>query len=154
ELKYRVDFVYVDGDVSGETQEKYWKHFNRDVYHEQEKFIDRDKAMQRAVAEIVQPDDPPETKLRKIYARVQRINNETYEPRKTEQELKRREPHHNVEEVWTAGSGTASQLNYLFVALARAAGLQADRVLVATRDEYFFDERLMNSRMLNSDLVL
>jgi hypothetical protein len=120
-----------------------------------EKFVDRRKAMERAVAEIVQPGDSPETKLRKIYARVQGMNNETFERKKTEEELKRahKEEARNVEDVWARNSGTAAQLNYLFVALARAAGVPASIALVGTRDEYFFDPRVMNAAQLNSNIV-
>jgi hypothetical protein len=155
-LKYRVDFIYAADARLGENPDSYWKTIGKNAFHEVEKFVDRRKAMERAVAEIVQADDSPETKLRKIYARVQRMNNESYEREKTEEELKRthNEEARNVEDVWARGSGNASQLNYLFIALARAAGVQASSALVATRDEYFFDPRIMNSRQLNSDLVV
>lgn len=155
-LKYRVDFIYSDEEVATKDPDVYWKHVGKDAFHTVEKFVDRRKAMERAVAEIVQPDDSPETKLRKIYARVQRMNNETYEREKTQEELKRThdEDARNVEDVWARGSGTASQLNHLFIALARAAGVQASSVLVATRDEYFFDIRAMNARQLNSNLIV
>ena len=156
ELKYRVDFIYYDDEHSSKDPASYWKLVGKDAFHDVEKFVDRRKAMERAVAEIVQPEDSPETKLRKIYARVQRMNNETYEREKTEEELKRarKEEAHNVEDVWAHGSGTASQLNYLFIALARAAGVQASIALVATRDQYFFNASLMNSGQLNSNLVI
>jgi len=41
--------------------------------------------MEQAVAEIVSASDSPETKLQKIYARVQRVRNTSYEQEKTEQ---------------------------------------------------------------------
>jgi hypothetical protein len=154
ELKYRVDFIYFDADRYGEQPAGYWKRIDKTALHDVEKFVDRRKAMELAVAQIVQPGDSPETKLRKIYARMQRIRNESYEPPKSEQELKRQEESHNVEDVWTRGSGSASQLNYLFIALARAAGVPATSALVATRDTYFFDPQMMNARQLNSNLVI
>lgn len=155
-LKYRVDFIYSDEDTFAKDADSYWKRVAKDSFHDVEKFIGRRKAMERAVAEIVQPDDSPETKLRKIYARVQRMNNETYEREKTEEEIKRahRDDVHNVEDVWARGSGSAAQLNYLFTALARAAGMQATIALIATRDQYIFDARVMNAYQLNSNLVI
>src|SRR5262249_9429450 len=87
ELKYRVDFIYYDQDRFSEKADDYWKRIGKDEFREIEKFVDRKKVMERAVAEIVDPGDSPETKLRKIYARLQRIHNETYEPDKTEEEL-------------------------------------------------------------------
>jgi hypothetical protein len=156
ELKYRVDFIYVDNAHASKEPESFWKAIGKEELHNVERFVDRRKAMERAVAGIVQADDSPETKLRKIYARVQRMTNETYERKKTEEELKRaqKEEAHNVEDVWARGSGTASQLNYLFIGLARAAGVQASSALVGTRDEYFFNPRLMNPNQLNSNFVI
>ena len=156
ELKYRVDFIYLADNIVDKSPDDFWKRFGKTAFHDAEKFVDRRKAMERAVAQVVQPDDSPEVKLRKIYARVQGIRNESFERAKTEEELKRdrQDAARNVEDVWIRGSGTASQVNYLFVALARAAGLQASTAMVSTRNEYFFDQRLMNARQLNSDLVI
>jgi hypothetical protein len=112
--------------------------------------------MVQAVAQITQPTDPPETRMRKIYARVQQLRNTTFEREKSEEELKRAHETtaKSVEDVWSRGAGSASDLTQLFVALARAAGLRADLALVATRDRYFFNLRGMNSRQLNSNLVI
>ena len=92
---------------------------------------------------IVLPGDSPEEKLRKIYARVQRMRNYTYERQKSEEEVQRerRERVSSVEDVWKHSAGTRYQLNWLFLALARAAGLAADPVLGSARDEYVFDAR-------------
>lgn len=156
ELKYRIDFIYVDDGSIDDKPDAYWKRVGKKDWKVVEKFIDRRKVMERAVAEIVAPGDSPETKLRKIYARLERIHNESYEPEKTDEEIKRakKEESHNVEDVWTRSSGNASQLNYLFIALARAAGLEANSVALATRDRYFFDPKMMNARQLNSHVVL
>jgi hypothetical protein len=154
ELKYRVDFIYFDEGQYVKEAAAYWKRFAKERFRQVEKFVDRKKAMERAVAEIIQPDDSPETRLRKIYTRVQRIRNESYERPKTEEERKRDDEARNVEEVWTRGSGIDSQINYLFIALARAAGLQASSALCATRNQYFFDSRLMNDHQLNSNIVI
>lgn len=156
ELKYRVDFIYFDDAHFSKEPDTYWKLIGKDAFRDVEKFVDHRKAMERAVAEIVQPDDSPEARLRKIYARVQRMNNESYERKKTEEELKRaqKEEARSVEDVWARNSGTASQLNYMFIALARAAGVQASSALVGTRDEYFFNPGQMNAGQLNSNIVI
>jgi hypothetical protein len=156
QLKYRVDFVYFDQSAVSEEPVKFWKAIDKDQFHRVEKFTDRRKAMEHAVAEIVQPGDSPETKLRKLYTRVQRLRNTSYEPPQTEEEFKRTHPGgelHNVEDVLTRGWGSAGQLNQLFTALASAAGLQASLVLVPTRNEYFFERAFMNERQLNSNVV-
>jgi hypothetical protein len=157
ELKYRVDFIYLSDEQQPEKDPvKFWKAYDRESFSKIRKFVNEPKAMERAVAQIVQASDPPELKLHKIYGRVLQMPNVSFERKKTEDELKRdkQKSAHDVEDVWNRGSGNAFELTYLFLALARAAGFQADLALVSTRDQYFFDRRLMNPRQLNSNLVI
>jgi len=154
ELKYRVDFIYM-----GKAQPdpvKFWKSFGQKSFHEMSQFVGYPKDMEPVVAKVVQPTDSAETKLRKIYAYVAQMRNTTYERQKTEEEVKRdrQSPDHSVKDVLKRGSGDASELNNLFVALARGAGLRADLALVGTRDEYFFHRQLMNPGQLNANLVI
>ena len=155
ELKYRVDFIYSEEKVERDPV-VFWKHFGREAFSRTEKFADAPKAMQRVVAQIVQADDPPETKLRKVYERVLQVRNTTFEREKSEQERERDKQRtaHTVEDVWNRGSGSATEVTYLFLALARALGLQADLALVSTRDQYFFNPAVMNPQQLNSSLVI
>jgi len=156
ELKYRVDFIYIVNPNPEKDFDKFWKLVGEQWYREFEDFVDKRKAVEQAVSQIVQPTDAPEVKLQKIYARTQQIRNLSFEREKSEQELKREnlKDIHNVEDVWKRGYGSALQVNWLFLALARAAGFQADPVDVSTRNFYFFNPRLMNPRQLNSNVVL
>ncbi len=155
ELKYRVEFVYSEGTLEKEP-DKFWKREGKSRYDKFNQFVGRHGAMEHAVSQIVGPADSPELKLQKIYARVQQLKNTSFEREKTEQELKRekqKEPG-NVEDVWKAGYGSARQINWLFVALARAAGIEAYSVLISSRNRYFFKKDLMNPNELNDDIVL
>jgi hypothetical protein len=155
QLKARVDFVYenefMESDFDG-----YWRHVGKKYNEELEKFIGKRKAMEEAVGQIVSANDAPEVKLHKIYARVQEIRNKSYEIRKSQQEAKREneKPDENVEDVWKRGYGSHRQLNWLFLALVRAAGFDACGVLVSTRQAYFFNPKSMERRKLNSSVVL
>ena len=156
ELKYRVDFVYGDEAAPQKDADEFWRKYAKRTNHDFDKFMDRKKAMETAAAAIVSSGDDPESRMRKIYTYVQRIRNLTYEHAQTEEEKKRNrdsEPH-NVEEVLSRGAGTAAQINFLYVALARAAGLHASIALVPTRDQYFFEKRAMNPRQFNSNIVV
>jgi hypothetical protein len=156
ELKYRVDFIYLSDEHVDKDPAAFWKRYAKEAFSTNRKFVNEPKAMERALAQIVQASDPPETKLRKIYARVQQIRNVSFERSKSEQEQKREKqrPAHSVEDVWNRGSGDAFEVTYLFQALARAAGFRADLAQVSTRDQYFFSPRLMNPGQLNSNLVI
>jgi hypothetical protein len=155
ELKFRVKFVYYD-ELPETDVDKYWRKFGKKESGRVEGFVDKRKAMEEAVAQIVSPGDAPEVKLQKIYARTQKIRNLSYEPRKSEEELKREKmkPASNVEDIWKDGYGSGSGITWVFLGLARAAGFEAYPCLVSGRSEYFFHKERRNSRELDANVVL
>lgn len=154
-MMYRVEFVYDSGNITPSNLDAYWRGVGKDRHRRISRFIDDRSAMQKAVAEIVQPDDSPETKVRKIYARVLQLRNISFERGRSEQELKREKLKDagSVADVWQRGYGDGFDITWLFLALVRAAGIQADPVLIPTRDEHFFHPNLMNASQLNSNGV-
>jgi hypothetical protein len=155
ELKARVDFIYTE-DSPEKDPDLFWRNFGKKRNAQLESFIGKQKAMQDAVAQIISPSDPPDVKLRKIYDRVQKIRNTSYEIQKTEQEAKRDKEKMaaNVEDIWKRGYGTGFQLTWLYLAMVRAAGMEAYGCLVSDRRHYFFNPKTMRSDKLNSNVVL
>lgn len=156
ELKYRVDFIYTDSNSLEKDPVKFWKQEAKKQSDSVESFVNKKKAMEQAVAQIVSPNDSPEAKLQKIYARVQQVRNTSFEKEKTGQELKREKQKevNNVEDVWKKGYGDGGQITWLFLGLVRAAGFEAYPVLVSRRSDYFFNQGIMNPRQLNDTVVL
>ena len=154
-MRFRVDFVYSEDGFEKEP-DKFWKKQGKKMNDAAESFVNKRKAMEQAVAEIVSPGDSPEVKLQKIYARVQKIRNTSYELEKTEQEQKRAKEKeiNNVEDVWKRGFGDGYQITWLFLGLARAAGFDASPVRIATRDDHFFKPTVMRTRDLNTNVVV
>jgi hypothetical protein len=87
---------------------------------------------------------------------VQQIRNLTYEAEKTEQEAKRakQKDTNSVEDVWKHGYADGRQIDWLFLGLVRAAGIEGYPVLVSRRNNYFFNPGLMNPNQLNDNVVL
>jgi hypothetical protein len=156
ELKSRVDFIYSEDRFESDPA-TYWKKRGKRLNDRLESFIGKRKAMEQAVGEIVAAGDSPEVKLQKIYARVQQLRNTSYEAEKTEQEKKRskeeKEPE-NVEVVWKKQYTNGTNLTWLFLALARAAGFEASGVWVSERMNYFFFPQTMDGRRLDSNVVV
>ena len=154
EMKARVDFTY---SRSNETDpDKFWKQFGKDCSSFLESYINKRQAMEQALAQIVAPGDSTQVKLEKIYARVQQIRNISFEKEKTGEEEKRDKDKwpKNVEELWKLQHGNTVQLNWLFIALARAAGIEAWDLWVPDRSSYSFDAKLMDGSRLDRDVVL
>jgi len=154
ELKARVNFVYTEGVEK--DADKFWKENGKKNYQAIEEFISKRKQMDRALADIVGAGDAPEVKLQKIYARVQQLRNLDYDQEKTGQEEKREKlkGFSNVEDVLKIGYGYGNSIDWVFLALARAAGFEAYPVLLSGRSNHFFHPALMNSFELNDAVVL
>ncbi len=155
ELKARVDFTY-EVDEAAKDADQFWQSVAKKLNGNVDRFVDKRKAMEQAVAQIVAPNDPAEVKLRKLYDRVQEIRNKSYEISKTEQEEKREKekPDVNVEDVWKRGYGYGAQLTWLYLGLVRAAGFEAYGCMVSSRAEYFFNPKTMQPSKLDSNVVL
>jgi len=152
-MKLRVDFIYSDDGFEKEP-DRFWKKKGKKLNDSVEGFVGKRKAMEQAVAQIVSPNDSPEVKAQKIYARVQQLRNTSYEAEKTEQEQKREKEVNNVEDLWKRGYGNGVQLTWLYLALVRAAGLEAYPVIASARSENFFNPNIMRAKDLNANVVL
>jgi hypothetical protein len=154
-LKMRVDFFYTFREKV-EPPNEFWSRISKERHETIEQYIGKRSGILREAASLVLPTDTPEVKLRKIYARVQQIRNVSYESDKTEKEEKREKlkENNNVEDVLKRGYGHWWDINRLFVALARGAGLDAHVLLLGRRDEVFFNTNLVDTRQLNSEVAL
>ena len=133
-IKRQITFFY---QVDDAKKNEYWNKVCRALSDRIEEFIKQRPAITSAAKEITAGATTDEEKVRKIYARVQQLRDLSYEREKSEQEAKREKLRENkrAEDVLTNGYGLSSELNKLFIALARAAGMAADPVLLCDRAE-------------------
>jgi len=155
ELKFRVIFTYSEEGFENEAT-KFWRKFGKKENDRLESFIGKHKDLESALSQVVSPSDSPDTKLRKIYARVQQLKNLSYESKKSVEEEKRdkQKKVENAADILKNGYGYGRDLNWLFVGLARAAGFDASGALVSTRDDYFFNDSRMDAKELNSSVAI
>ncbi len=154
ELKFRVEFEYSES-MAETDPDKFWKQRGKNLNGKAESFLGKRKDMEQVVAQVVSPNDTPEVKAQKIFARLQQLRNTTYEVEKTDQEQKRNKAKEgNAGDVWRQGFGSSKDITWLYLAMVRAAGIESYLVQVSTRNEYFFNPRVMDANQLNSDVVL
>ena len=155
ELKSRVDFIY-SLEPPEQDKNKFWLQVGKKRYEQLNSFLGKRGSLQSVVAQTVSPTDDPETKLRKLYARVQQLRNTSYEYRKTAQEEKRdtSKTNKNIEDVWKHGYGNGVELTWLYLGLVRDAGFEAYGVWVSDRMRYFFDPTQMDALRLDSNVML
>jgi|SRR5690348_17066394 len=151
-LYSRVEFYFLSGEAKSPQQ--FWKDISKSWSGEIDSFVNKKSILERLLAETVSAGDSPETKLRKIYARVQQIRNTSFED-KTEQEEKREKlkDNNNVDDVLKHGYGTHLQINWLFIGLARAAGFSANEIAVVPRTDGVFRPTLEDARQFTANVV-
>jgi len=150
-LTSRVHFYYPVGSIFN-----YWSNISKAEADAHEKLIEKTHFLERAANEIAPVTDPPETRLRKLYAHVQKIRYLSYEPERTEKETKREHLAENksAEDIFRHNYAYRNEINYLFTALARSAGFEASIVQVVDRSSAVFEELVPDASQLNANLVL
>ncbi|MBZ5537002.1 MAG: DUF3857 domain-containing protein [Acidobacteriia bacterium] len=154
ELRGRLEFFYRDNP--SETMEEFWKRVTKEGAKNTDNFIGNRSAIRQAAVQVVAANDVPEVKLQKLYARAQQVRNLALDQGKTEKEEKREKlkDNDNVEDVIKHGYGSSPDINRFFVALARAAGFEADWVRVVPRYQNFFHPELQDVRQLTADVAV
>jgi len=151
-LRARVNSFYQLGpQVSG----SYWMDVAKEQVSDFKPFLTEPKKLKQALAGVVSAGDTPEAQLRKIYARVQQIRYLSYEPSKTEQEVKREnlKENRNVADILKRNYAYANEINLVLVALARAAGFESAPVLLRLRDRGLFEPDLPTPNQLDGMVV-
>jgi len=151
--KARVDFIYTLGDTQ---PDKYWKKTGEDFTETVEDFIGNRGGIKREAETLINGATTSEEKLQRLYARVQKIRNLSYEPEKTEKEESREKlrDNKNAEDVLQNGYGWRAEINRLFVALARGAGFTANVLSAASRDDLFFAKEIPDNDQLDTELAV
>jgi len=155
-LQARVEFYYRDRDEPvSETPDQYWKRIGKNWNGQVDHFVDRKKELAAEVSQDVNSSDTPEMKLRKLYARAEKIRNLDIEDEKTQKETKQEDikPNNNVEDVLKHGYGHGLDINFLLIGLARAAGFDAADLRVAPRSGMYFSPQRESARDLSAELV-
>jgi hypothetical protein len=152
-LRARVNFFYLSSDTK---PDKFWEKQPNVFAKEIEGFIGKSKSADAVAKKLAAENTDRKVLLEKIYAHVQSLRNFSFEESKSEQEIKRQDltEAKNVEEVLRKGSGFGHELNRTFVAIARAAGFEADVIRVAPRDEEFFSNRLPDARQMDDEIAV
>ncbi|MGA7856719.1 MAG: DUF3857 and transglutaminase domain-containing protein [Terracidiphilus sp.] len=151
-LNWSINFYYtytISGTDFWDFESKRWV---KDTDH----FANPSKALKQAVEGIVAPGDTEDQKARKIYQAVMKLDNTSFTREKSEAEIKKEKLKEirDAEDVWTRKSGSANELALLYVALARAAGLQAYPMQVVNRDRAIFDPSYLSTYQLDDYIAI
>jgi hypothetical protein len=151
-LKLRIAFYYSEF----KSGQQFWQDRGKEWAKDTEKFANADKAIKNAVAELVSASDSEEQKAKKLYDAVMKLENTDFTRHKTAEERKKEKIKEikKAEDVWTQKSGGSDELALLYVAMARAAGLQAVPMQVVNRDTAIFDPDYLRLMQLDDYIAV
>lgn len=139
-----VDVIYLGRRIT-DTNE-FWRLESQSWQKAAEGFIGDPRKLAPEARTLIADAADPGARLSRIYERVQKIRNLSYEKgltrkRKKEEKIK---SNRSAEEVLERGYGLRSDITRTFVALALAAGFEAEVVRVSTRDDKLFRINLLS----------
>ena len=150
---YAVRFYYTPylaGDVFWTSEGKRWA---KEIDHAAEPT----QELRAAAAQITTGAATDDEKARKIYDAVQALDNIAFSRERSQAERAQSGMKREVrgaQQVWTEKSGTHNEIAALYLALARAAGLQANAMSIADRAERIFDTGYLSLDQLTTTLVV
>ncbi len=150
---YQVRFYFSPYNSAAE----YWDNEQRRWAKKLDQFALPSESLKADAQQIIAGAASPEEKARKLYDAVQGFNNADFshvqiEPEQRQLNLKSR--FNNVEDIWNGKSGSGYDIAALYLALARAVGLEAYGMAVADRDQRIFDPNYLSLNQLDSLLVV
>ena len=150
---YRVRFYYSPYPDSP----TYWQNEITRWSKQVDSFAAQTDTIRQAADQITVGLATPDQKARKLYEAVQALDNSDFSREKTAAERQRLHLKREVkkaQDVWSEKSGDSNDMAALYLALARAAGLEAYASKVADRDRRIFDPNLLSLYQLDSLLVV
>lgn len=130
-LRFSVFFFYSNSSPTAfwDSEGKYWA-------KAAEKFASTSGPVKKAAADLVASPDSEETKARKLYDAVMKLDNIDFSNKPDDAKFRGNK---DAASVLKQQKGSATDLTLLYVALARAAGLHAWPMQVVNRDRAAFE---------------
>jgi hypothetical protein len=152
-FRYRVRFYYtpyLDPSLYWDNELKRWS-------RQLDQYAAQTSTIHDAANRLTAGADTPDAKARKLYDAVQALENTGFTRAKSEAERKQlhlKRELKKAQDVWNEKGGSGNEIAALYLALARAVGLQADGLKVADRKLEIFDPSYLSLDQLDDLLVV
>jgi len=148
-------FLYFWDDAKSPDPDKYWKDYGRAVYEGTKSFMKADSDVKAALPAIIGDAKTDEEKLRHIYdfCRTRIKNTSDDASGLTDDDRRKLKENKSPADTLKHAMGRGSDIDFLFGALAQAAGYETRFALSGNRDDMFFNKSLANSSFLASSFI-
>jgi hypothetical protein len=153
EVRSWIYIYYSDAAVTKPAE--YWKNISKSIYESSKNSLKPNDDVKKVTAELINGATTDDEKLHKIYDYCKtQIKNLTYTPNVSDDEWKKVRDSKSGGDVLKLKMGSASDIDTLFGAMARAAGFDTRIALSGSRNEMFFNPNIANmSLMINSSSI-
>jgi hypothetical protein len=135
-----------------QAPEKFWPQYGRAQYEEYKKKLKVNDEVKKAAATITGDAATPEQKLERLYdycrMKIKNVNDDA--SGLTAADRAKLKPNESPADTLKRGMGKSTDIDYLFAALATAAGFDARMARVGDRGDTFFDPAFADDYMLRS----
>ncbi len=151
-VNWHVEFYYTEFTSGADFWQDQGKRWAKDA----ERFANPGKSIHNAAAELTTAGDTEEQKARKVYDAVMKLENTSFTREKGEAERKaeKLKVTKDAEIAWDQKSGSANDLALLYVAMVKAAGLQAYPMQVVSRDRAIFDQNYLSGSQFDDYIAI
>jgi hypothetical protein len=146
---YRVDFFYTYTPDVKDFWQKEMSYWTKAVNN----YAEHTSAIENAVNETVSPSDSELDKAKKLYDLVQKMDNDDSSPDGAPLTGSEWIPKGKVESVLLSKKGSSNEIAYLYLSLARAAGINARPERIASRSLRIFSPQYMDNVQLDTVLI-
>jgi hypothetical protein len=145
--------VYYAPEVSRDAA-SYWKDHGRLLYETFKGEMKVNDDIRKAATEAI-GDATPEQKLERLFnfsrTKIKNINDDA--SGLTADQLKKMKENRSAADTLKRGYGTGMDINFLFAALATAAGFEARLATLSDRSHRFFDPNFTNPHFMNASNI-
>jgi Domain of Unknown Function with PDB structure (DUF3857)/Transglutaminase-like superfamily len=149
---YRVLFNFTPYRSSDEYWKSEGKHWSKYVNN----FVGPDGSLKAATQKVIEGAATDDEKLHKIYAAVMALENSDYTRDRSQKEDKAAGVGKvsNAGDVYKRGRGDSAEIVYVFIGMARAAGMKAYAMLVPNRSSHIFTPTWMSTRQFSNTVAI
>lgn len=147
-------FLFYSEDDKPEIA-KYWQDIGKAFFESNKDGMKVNDEVKAALPGIIGDAGTPEEKLRRIYdfCRIKIKNLSDDASGMSEDEKKKIKENKSPSDTLKKGMGTGSNIDYLFAALAKAAGFDARLAVSGNRDDLAFERGLANVSFLQASFI-
>ena len=153
QLRSWIFLCFSDGTKLG--PDEFWKNFGKAAFEGTKDSMKVEGEVKSAVATIIGDASTPEEKLRRIYdfcrTKIKNLSDDA--AGLTDDEKKKLKDNKSPADTLKRSQGSGSNIDYLFAALAKAAGFEVRLALSGNRDDLFFTKNLSNESFLASAFI-